>query len=84
LQLISSEIIKAPVAEDESGKRTAAVLKVLPLMLGWFALNVPAGLALYWLSNTVLTTATQVRARGAGAVLVVQHRPHHCHPGAPQ
>lgn len=28
--------------------------------VGYFALNVPAGLTIYWLTNNVLTTAQQV------------------------
>jgi hypothetical protein len=27
---------------------------------GWFSLNVPAGLTIYWLTNNILTTAQQV------------------------
>ena len=29
-------------------------------MLGWFAMNAPAGLGLYWVFNNILTTATTV------------------------
>jgi len=29
----------------------------LPLTLGWFAMNAPAGLGLYWVFNNILTTA---------------------------
>jgi YidC/Oxa1 family membrane protein insertase len=29
-------------------------------LAGWFALNVPSGLTLYWFTNNVLTTAQQV------------------------
>lgn len=35
-------------------------------MVGWFALNVPSGLSLYYFSNTVLTGATQVFLRKLG------------------
>lgn len=34
-----------------------ALLAVLPLMLGYFSLVVPAGLSLYYCSNIVLSTA---------------------------
>lgn len=27
---------------------------------GWFSLNVPSGLCLYWLTNNILTTVTSV------------------------
>lgn len=42
------------------------IVKFLPLMIGWFALNLPSGLGLYYLSNTVLTTAQQIYLRKLG------------------
>lgn len=39
---------------------TAVVLRLLPLMLGWFAMSAPAGLGLYWVFNNILTTAQTV------------------------
>ena len=33
----------------------------LPLMVGWFSLNVPAGLSLYYFCNSAFTSAQQVR-----------------------
>jgi membrane protein insertase Oxa1/YidC/SpoIIIJ len=39
------------------------LIKALPLMIGWFALNLPSGLGLYYLSNTVLTTGQQLFLR---------------------
>ena len=38
---------------------TVAALRLLPLMIGWFAMNAPSGLGLYWVFNNILTT-TQV------------------------
>lgn len=35
-------------------------------MVGWFALNVPSGLSLYYFSNTVLTSAQQIFLRKLG------------------
>jgi hypothetical protein len=35
------------------------ILKFLPLMIGWFALNVPAGLGVYWVVNNGLSTLQQ-------------------------
>lgn len=46
------------------------LIKALPLMIGWFSLNVPSGLGLYYLSNTLLTTGQQVFLRKfSGAAL---------------
>ena len=35
-------------------------------MVGWFSLNLPAGLSLYYISNTVLTSAQQIFLRKLG------------------
>lgn len=32
-------------------------------MIGWFSLNVPSGLGLYWLVNNIVTTSTTVLIR---------------------
>ena len=47
---------------------TVAALRLLPLMIGWFAMNAPSGLGLYWVFNNILTT-TQV----ASASVVLFH-----------
>jgi len=39
-------------------------------MVGWFALNVPSGLALYYLSNTLVTMGQQVYLRKLGGATV--------------
>jgi len=47
--------------ESDSSSATAALaLRILPFLLGWFALNAPSGLGLYWVFNNILTTATTV------------------------
>lgn len=40
-----------------------AVLKILPLMIGWFSLNVPAALGIYWVANNFITTALTLQIR---------------------
>jgi YidC/Oxa1 family membrane protein insertase len=40
-----------------------AALKFLPLLIGWFSLNVPSGLGLYWIINNIVSTATSVLIR---------------------
>ena len=42
------------------------ILKFLPLMIGWFSLNLPSGLGLYYFANTALTTAQQIWLRKLG------------------
>ena len=55
------------------------MLKFLPILFGFFALNVPSGLGVYWVTNTLVTTASNVAikaqvtrvsscARGVGRV----------------
>ena len=48
---------------DPSQAQTQAILKFLPLMIGFFSLNVPAGLTLYWFANNILSTAQTVYLR---------------------
>lgn len=40
-----------------------AFLKFLPLMIGWFSLNVPAALGIYWVANNFITTALTLQIR---------------------
>lgn len=40
-----------------------ALLKFLPLMIGWFSLNVPAALGIYWVANNFITTALTLQIR---------------------
>ena len=41
----------------------ATALRLLPLMIGWFAMNAPSGLGLYWVFNNVLTTISTVTVK---------------------
>ena len=60
-QYASSAII-SPIDPNQEGARTQRILiTVLPLTFSWIALSVPSGLSLYYLSNSVFTSALQVR-----------------------
>lgn len=48
------------LGDKEESKTAATALKILPLMIGWFALNAPSGLGLYWVFNNIMTTGTTV------------------------
>ena len=61
-QYISTAIL-TPKTDDPAQQQSQAILKFLPLMIGWFSLNVPSGLGLYWMTNNVLTTLTTVLIR---------------------
>eukprot|EP00249_Psilotum_nudum_P010641 c22672_g1_i1 orf=263-1804(+) len=65
-QYISMQIMQTPQTDDPSQKNTQLILKFLPLMIGYFALSVPSGLSLYWLTNNVLSTGQQVFLRKLG------------------
>eukprot|EP00879_Flechtneria_rotunda_P004494 GHRR01004748.1.p1 GENE.GHRR01004748.1~~GHRR01004748.1.p1 ORF type:complete len:430 (+),score=134.04 GHRR01004748.1:669-1958(+) len=66
-QYISSSVISPPIDPNaENANTQRALYAFLPLMVGWFALNVPSGLGLYYLSNTVITTLIQVWLRKLG------------------
>ncbi|TKY47712.1 ALBINO3 protein 1 [Spatholobus suberectus] len=59
-QYISVQIMQSSQANDPNMKSSQALTKFLPLMIGYFALSVPSGLSLYWLTNNILSTAQQV------------------------
>jgi YidC/Oxa1 family membrane protein insertase len=52
-----------PKSVDPSQQQTNAILKVLPLMIGWFSLSVPAALSVYWVTNNIVTTASTLWIR---------------------
>lgn len=58
-QFVSQKII-SPQQDASQQQGANAVLKFLPLMIGYFSLNVPSGLTLYWLVNNILSTAQQL------------------------
>jgi len=55
--------LMTPKSDDPAQQQSQAILKFLPLMIGWFSLNVPSGLGLYWITNNVITTATTLLIR---------------------
>ncbi|KAJ7945486.1 Inner membrane ALBINO3-like protein 1, chloroplastic [Quillaja saponaria] len=59
-QYISVQIMQSSQSNDPNMKSSQALTKILPLMIGYFALSVPSGLSLYWLTNNILSTAQQV------------------------
>ncbi|KAK9799392.1 hypothetical protein WJX73_000526 [Symbiochloris irregularis] len=52
--------ILSPPSNDPQQQQSQVILKFLPLMIGWFSLNVPAGLTLYWFTNNLLSTGQQI------------------------
>ena len=60
-QFLSMQLMQPKV----EGQEQPAILKVLPLMIGWFSLNVPAALGIYWVANNFITTAISVQIRSS-------------------
>ncbi|KAK9063492.1 hypothetical protein SSX86_017362 [Deinandra increscens subsp. villosa] len=61
-QYISVQIMQSsqPQSDDPNMKTSQAITRFLPLMIGYFALSVPSGLSLYWLTNNILSSAQQI------------------------
>lgn len=52
-----SQKLMAPTTQDPQQQQANNFLKFMPLLIGWFSLNVPSGLGIYWVTNNVLSTA---------------------------
>lgn len=50
-------------SEKEEAEKAAGILKFLPLMIGYFSLQVPAGLTIYWLSSNLFTLTSSLSVR---------------------
>lgn len=59
-QYISLQIMQSSQATDPNVKSSQVLNKVLPLVIGYFALSVPSGLSLYWFTNNILSTLQQI------------------------
>jgi YidC/Oxa1 family membrane protein insertase len=58
-QFVSMQLMQ-PKTDDPAQQQSNLILKLLPLMIGWFSLNVPAALCIYWVTNNIITTATSL------------------------
>ncbi|XP_023001985.1 ALBINO3-like protein 1, chloroplastic [Cucurbita maxima] len=67
-QYISVQIMQSTQNNDPNMKSSQAITQFLPLMIGYFALSVPSGLSLYWLTNNILSTAQQAWLQKSGGV----------------
>ena len=61
-QVISMNIMQ-PKTDDPQAQQANVILKVLPFMVGWFALNVPSALGIYWVINNIVTTSSTMYVR---------------------
>jgi hypothetical protein len=72
-QYASSAIISPIDPNQENATMQKVLVYALPWSLSWIALSVPSGLTLYYFSNTVFTTLSQVRARTPRGALSFVH-----------
>lgn len=69
LQSITMNILQPPsddAASEEEKKTlesTQVVLKFLPLLIGFFSLQVPAGLTIYWFTSNIFTLSQSLAVR---------------------
>lgn len=69
LQTITLTVLSPPKDENMSEEEaktfesTQLVFKFLPLMLGFFALQVPAGLTIYWVTTNLFTLSQSLAVR---------------------
>lgn len=69
LQTITLTILSPPMddnlgeEEKKSQETTQLVFKFLPLMLGFFAIQVPAGLTIYWVTTNLFTLSQSLAVR---------------------
>jgi len=50
--------------EKDTADRTKFILKFLPLLIGYFSLQVPAGLTIYWFASNAFTLTQSLVIRG--------------------
>ena len=61
-QFYSQKLITPPSTDPQQNQATN-FLKFMPLLIGWFSLNVPSGLGVYWVTNNLLSTAQTLYIR---------------------
>lgn len=63
-QFVSMQLMQ-PKTQDPAQQQSNLILKLLPIMIGWFSLNVPSALCIYWVVNNIVTTATTLAIRSS-------------------
>jgi len=69
LQSLTMQVLQPPVDENASAEdreqleRTQNILRFLPLMIGFFSLQVPAGLTIYWVTTNLFTLTQSLAVR---------------------
>jgi len=70
MQSATMQLLQQPEDESQSAEEkeqldnTKNILKFLPLMIGFFSLQVPAGLTIYWFTSNLFTVSQSLIIRG--------------------
>lgn len=54
---VQSKVMTPPSADPQAAQMSQSMAMTMPLMIGWFSLNVGAGLSLYWIISNVIGVA---------------------------
>merc|ERR1712071_207223 len=65
MKVMTPDTDTSSMSEDEKKQfeQTQNILKFLPLMIGYFSLQVPAGLTIYWLTSNFFTLTQSLAVR---------------------
>jgi len=69
LQSLTMKVLQPPTdaamsdEEREQFEKSQGILKFLPLMIGFFSLQVPAGLTIYWFTSNIFTLSQSLAVR---------------------
>jgi len=65
MKVLTPEIETDKMTQDEKEQteKTQGILKFLPLMIGYFSLQVPAGLTIYWFTSNIYSLAQSLIIR---------------------
>eukprot|EP00553_Chaetoceros_curvisetus_P008376 CAMPEP_0204630576 /NCGR_PEP_ID=MMETSP0717-20131115/20844_1 /ASSEMBLY_ACC=CAM_ASM_000666 /TAXON_ID=230516 /ORGANISM="Chaetoceros curvisetus" /LENGTH=470 /DNA_ID=CAMNT_0051647873 /DNA_START=5 /DNA_END=1417 /DNA_ORIENTATION=- len=66
MQVLTPETDKSKMSDEEKEQteRTENILKFLPLLIGYFSLQVPSGLTIYWFTSNLYTLCQSLVIRG--------------------
>ena len=66
MQILTPEMDTSKMSEEEKEQteKTQGILKFLPLLIGYFSIQVPAGLTIYWFTSNLYTVLQSVAVRG--------------------
>jgi YidC/Oxa1 family membrane protein insertase len=66
-QFITQKMM-TPITQDEQAKSMNSMMSIMPLMFGFFCLQVPAGLVVYWVASNIFSMVQQYFTTGWGSL----------------